>query len=303
MSLYEFFFGFSDETKARHPHIFKDLDIDRRKCRRVVPMKVLCLSMGRTGTASMKAALEILGYPTSHGFDMHENPNDADLWMEATDAKNSGTAKKTVSLNADFWGMQLGHVSAVTDFPANMFGPELIAAYPDAKVILTERDVDKWYPSFDQALIKSNELPIVSSIFGQLDPVVKKLAPLVTKGMMRGQFRAGNAVEWRRNAKPCYTEHYASIRRLLADQPERLLNFEMEEGWGPLCEFLEQPVPDVKFPRVNEAAIHGEMVMVVMTKIMRSIVGKLMGRGGLLILVIVLVILVFWVWVLRSPKG
>lgn len=87
MSLYELFFGFSDQTKARHPHVFKDLDIDRRKCHRVVPMKVLCLSMGRTGTASMKVALEILGYPTSHGFDMHENPNDADLWMEAIDGK------------------------------------------------------------------------------------------------------------------------------------------------------------------------------------------------------------------------
>ncbi|SMQ51131.1 unnamed protein product [Zymoseptoria tritici ST99CH_3D7] len=300
MSLYELFFGFSDQTKARHPHVFKDLDIDRRKCHRVVPMKVLCLSMGRTGTASMKVALEILGYPTSHGFDMHENPNDADLWMEAIDGKWYG--KKPVNLNADFWDMQLGHVSAITDFPANVFGPELIAAYPDTKVILTERDVDKWYPSFDQALIKSSELPIVSSIFGQLDPVVKKLAPLVTKGMMRGQFGAGNAVEWRRNAKPTYTEHYASIRRLLADQPERLLNFELEEGWGPLCEFLGQPAPDVKFPRVNEAAMHGEMVKVVMTKIMRSVVGTLIRREGLLVLVIVFVMLVFWVGVLRSSK-
>jgi hypothetical protein len=89
MSLTEFFFGFSDETKAKHPHLFTKLNIDRRQCHRVVPMEVLCLSMGRTGTASMKAALEILGYPTSHGFDMHENPSDADIWVEGINAKAS----------------------------------------------------------------------------------------------------------------------------------------------------------------------------------------------------------------------
>jgi hypothetical protein len=89
MSLGEFIFGFSDDTKARHPHLFTRLNIDRRKCQRVVPMKVLCLSMGRTGTASMKGALEQLGCPTSHGFDLHENVSDADLWMEAINAKVS----------------------------------------------------------------------------------------------------------------------------------------------------------------------------------------------------------------------
>lgn len=87
MGLWELFFGFSDADKAKHPHLFIDRKIDRYKCHRVVPMKVLCLGMGRTGTASMKAALEQLGYPTSHGFDLHENPDDGYLWKEAIDAK------------------------------------------------------------------------------------------------------------------------------------------------------------------------------------------------------------------------
>lgn len=89
MSIWEFFFGFSAETKVKFPHLFVNHNIDRRQCRRVVPMEVLNLGMSRTGTASMQKALTILGYPTSHGFDMHENPRECDIWMEAFDAKVS----------------------------------------------------------------------------------------------------------------------------------------------------------------------------------------------------------------------
>jgi hypothetical protein len=168
-----------------------------------------------------------------------------------------------------------------------MFGPELIAAYPDAKVILVERDVDKWYTSFNDALITPNEHPIITSVFGQLDPVIKKLAPIVSRGMMGGQFRAKNATEWRQNAKTMYTEHYAAIRDLLQGQPDRLLDFKLEEGWKPLCAFLGQSIPAVEFPRVNEAAQHDDLIRVVMVQTFRSIVSKLLVLGGAVMLVVV----------------
>jgi hypothetical protein len=77
MSLKEFFFGFSDETRAAFPNLFINHNIDRHQCRRVVPMEVLSLGMGRTGTTSMAAAFALLGFPTSHGgADMHSNPLD-----------------------------------------------------------------------------------------------------------------------------------------------------------------------------------------------------------------------------------
>jgi len=70
-----------------------------------------------------------------------QNPPDNNMWYRALQAKFKGVG--TFS-NAD-WDALLGHCQAVCDIPAAAFGPELIAAYPDAKVILTIRDVDKWY--------------------------------------------------------------------------------------------------------------------------------------------------------------
>ena len=84
------------------------------------------------------------------------------MWREAINVKYYGDT--SVKLDRTFWDKLLGHVAAVTDTPANMFGPELIASYPEAKVVLVERDVEKWYPSFENALIKGLEIPLLPLI-------------------------------------------------------------------------------------------------------------------------------------------
>ncbi|UJO20298.1 uncharacterized protein CLAFUR5_10030 [Fulvia fulva] len=270
----QFLFGFDDETKAKYPHCFTDHNIDRHKCQRVVPMKVLSLGMGRTGTASMKAALTKLGYPTAHGFDMHSNPKDCEMWQEAINAKYFGDT--SITLDRAFWDKLLGHVSAVTDMPCNMFGPELIAAYPEAKVILVERDVDKWYPSFEHALIEGTDSPFLWHAIQYLDYKAAHMSPTVWRGMMNGQFRAKDSKEWRANAKMIYTEHYQEIRTVLKDQPERLLNYRLDDGWKPLCEFLGQPIPGGPFPKVNESEQHDEFVATVITIMGRRLVGNIL---------------------------
>ena len=222
---------------------------------------------GRTGTASMQKALQILGYPTSHGFDMYRNKPDCDMWREAINSKYYGST--TPELNSDFWDQLLGHVSAVTDAPANMFGPELIKSYPDAKVILVERDVDVWYPSFERALIKGLEMPFLD-VFLKIDKETARMVPVAVDGIMKGQFGARDTKEYRRNAKDVYRRHYAEIRGLLKDQPDRLLEYKLGSGWSPICEFLGKPVPEgVEFPRVNEAKMHDEMAAVVFTLLAR----------------------------------
>ena len=133
------------------------------------------MHLGRTGTASMQKALIQLGYPTAHGFDMHANLPDGDMWREAFDAKYFGDT--STKLDKDFWDKLLGHVAAVTDTPCNCFGPELMAAYPDAKVILVERDIDAWYPSFERALIQGLEIPGIDLI-AKLDAKTARLLPV-----------------------------------------------------------------------------------------------------------------------------
>ena len=90
---------------------------------------------------------------------------------------------------------------------------------------------------------------------------------------MQGQFHARNSMEYRQNAKQVYKDHYAEIRDALKDQPERLLEFKLEDGWHTLCKFLDEPVPDVPFPHVNEGAEHEEMLGVVYLKFARDALG------------------------------
>ena len=226
-------------------------------------MEVLSLGMGRTGTASMKAALTRLGYDTAHGFDMHANKRDCLMWDEAFEAKYHGDT--SIDLNKpDFWDQLLGHRSAVTDTPHNAFGPELIKAYPDAKVILVEREIEAWYKSFERALIRGADFPMMVTILSVLDPYdFGYFKNIQRRGFMAGQFRAKDAAEWRANARTVYREHYAEIREILKDQPGRLLEYKLGSGWGPICEFLGKPIPDEPFPRVNESASHDEMQIVV----------------------------------------
>ncbi|OIW26909.1 hypothetical protein CONLIGDRAFT_717105 [Coniochaeta ligniaria NRRL 30616] len=279
MSLAEFFFGFNSATRAEHPHLFVNHDIDRSQCRRVVPMEVLGLGMGRTGTASMRAALEILGIPTYHGADMHSNPRDGDIWVEAINAKYYGDT--SVKLDADFFDKALGHVSGCTDYPPNMFGPELIASYPAAKVVLVTRDPEAWYPSFERALIRGQDSPAWFRRFLALvDDQTSRVQPVIWRGMMQGQFGARDSVEWRRRAKAVYAAHNDEIRETLRDQPERLLEYRLGSGWGPLCDFLGKEVPDRDFPRVNETAQHDAMIRVFVMQVgQRFLLGLLKAAG------------------------
>ena len=100
----------------------------------------------------MQRALDILGIPCYHGITIISRISDCPLWNEALDAKYFG-------LGAPFmrerWDQLLGEFGAVSDAPVIAFAEELIEAYPEAKVILVERDIEKWYKSFDEAVVKA----------------------------------------------------------------------------------------------------------------------------------------------------
>lgn len=141
-------------------------NIDRKKYgKRIVPMRVLILGMARTGTEcevsrpkqtsarrtlpntrkiALKKALQLMGiYEVYHGYsNLFDNPRDNEMWLEALEAKYDGKGKPYGRAEFD---KLLGHCQAVSDIPALCFAEELIAAYPEAKVILTVRDVDSWY--------------------------------------------------------------------------------------------------------------------------------------------------------------
>jgi hypothetical protein len=232
-------------------------DIDRRNSTRTVPLRVLCLGLSRTGTVSLRQALIRLGYKDCYHIasTLQENPRDTELWLEALNAKFKGIGKE---YGKPEWDALLGHCQAVTDTPCVIFYKELLLAYPDAKVILTERDdADQWFRSqmstvipYSSRMIPQTWLQKFGALFSPLDSTAVDLLKLILQetpvyAAMWHDYHHGTET-----GKQVYEDHNAEIRRLVPK--ENLLVFNVKEGWGPLCDFLGDKVPDEAFPRRND---------------------------------------------------
>ncbi|KUJ11726.1 uncharacterized protein LY89DRAFT_722819, partial [Mollisia scopiformis] len=125
-------------------------------------LQILVLGLCRTGTYSLKAALSELGYNVYHMASVWRSPGHADLWTEAFERKfgeKGEVLDKDVVGKEDFERILKGW-DVVTDIPAACFGPELIAAYPDAKIILTTRETEGWVRSMRGTIWGSQADPL-----------------------------------------------------------------------------------------------------------------------------------------------
>jgi hypothetical protein len=224
---------------------------------------------------SNETRIELLGMPTYHGLSMLTNPTECEMWIAALDAKfnnplqaiapapGSRYQRAPAPFTRKDWDSLLGHVSAVTEIPSVCFGPELIDAYPKAKVALMYRDVDAWFKSYDNSVIQSTFHPL-SVALGNIDPAFGDMLVGIVYRIFVGYFGAKKATkeEVRRVAKEGYERHYELIRRITPK--ERLLEYKLGTGWGPLCEFLgaDEPV-GVEFPRVNEMAAYHDLMLAI----------------------------------------
>jgi len=181
--------------------------------------------MGRTGTASLKVAIEQLGVGDCyHMSEVLKNPGYTADWVNAADG------------NADWLKIFNGY-SATVDNPGCNFWKALADYYPQAKVILTVRDANKWFDSTNET-IHSIEFAnfIKNSPFGEM--VQKTIWDIVENRM---QDRS-HMVDFFKNRTSEIIDYI---------EPERLLVYEVSEGWEPLCTFLNLPVPETEFPRIN----------------------------------------------------
>ncbi|EED22472.1 conserved hypothetical protein [Talaromyces stipitatus ATCC 10500] len=208
------------------------------------PMTVLCLGMPRTGTESIKAALEELGYPTYHGFEPARNPGDCVVWCDLMERKESGRA---LPLTAKDFDQVLGLVQAVSDTPSICFADELIEAYPDAKIILNHRlNIDAWQDSI-ASVVEGNKSFIgwFKRVLVLFSPELFWLNQHVNRIDLDGLWNR-NIVK---NSLTTYKAHYAHLSKVAP--PERTLKWSVHDGWAPLCEFLGKPIPNTPFPHKN----------------------------------------------------
>ncbi|KAL1863869.1 hypothetical protein Daus18300_008018 [Diaporthe australafricana] len=212
-------------------------NIDRRQCRRIVPMKVLVLGLCRTGTMSVRTALRSLGYLETYHMRAAstETPRDCELWMQAIKAKWDGEG----TFEKEDWDQLLGHCQAVCDLPAAAFAPELIAAYPKAKVILTTRDPESTAKTIYQGI--TDPTSQVISHFDWAFSLYRPMLVALWERLFEGDFE-NRGVE-------VFKRHYDLVRELVP--ADRLLEYNVGDGWAPLCEFLGEDAPAAPFPFTN----------------------------------------------------
>ena len=187
-------------------------------------LRVIGAGFGRTGTHSLKLALEQLGFgPCYHMVEVFKNPVAVQWWIDAADG-------------APDWPKIFNGYRATVDWPSVTFYAQLASANPDAKVILTERDPEDWFRS-TQATIFPNATPPDGD--APFDRMFRKVIGALFDDRMRDHDHVIDV----------FRRHNAEVRRRIA--PERLLVYEVAQGWAPLCEFLGVPVPDTPMPKTN----------------------------------------------------
>lgn len=188
-------------------------------------LKVVGSGLGRTGTKSMQTALNMLGFgPCHHMVEVFMHPESMALWVEA------GAGRPD-------WDLIFKDYQSMVDYPGAAYWRQIADHYPDAKVLHTVRDPDKWFES-TQATIFSPSSPAVQSTEGPQAAFFNSFT---------GPFR--DHLHDRAWMTDYFRRHTEEVKATIA--PERLLIYEVGEGWDRLCAFLGVPVPAEPYPSEN----------------------------------------------------
>ncbi|GAA3698772.1 sulfotransferase family protein [Nonomuraea antimicrobica] len=214
-------------------------------------MEVIGAGFGRTGTRSLQAALELLGFgPCYHMASVMEEPYRVRQWLEIAEGRSRD------------WDTLFAGFRSAVDWPTSAYWRELAVHYPEAKVVLTVRDPAHWYDSISQTIFRSaleqrGRLPVRRRVIRRLvewRAPDYALYPRMAKAAFIDPIFDGR-IDERDHLIEVFERHSAEVRAALP--AERLLVIEPGDGWEPLCAFLGVPVPEVAYPRLNDrAAFH-----------------------------------------------
>ena len=188
-------------------------------------LKVIGAGLGRTGTASLKVALETLGIGRCyHMGELMSAENSLGLWLDAAGGRPD-------------WDRIYDGYSAAVDNPTCIYWRELADHYPDAKVVLSVRDPRRWLESARTTIYSTETIEIVGRT--PFNPLLEKVLYQPLEDQLNNEdFMVS-----------FYNQHCDAVKEAIPE--DRLLVYEVKEGWGPLCEFLDAPIPNEPFPHVN----------------------------------------------------
>jgi Sulfotransferase domain len=195
-------------------------------------MKVIGAGISRTGTMTMQAALETPGYHCYHMKEVPREPGHLDAWYQFV----------TRQAPMD-WQTLFRKFEATVDTPACWYYQELMEAFPEAKVILTVREPERWYASFLTLRTTVERFRPLSRLIPKMAKMYRFVDTLLAT-RFEGSLDRARCID-------AFSAHNAAVQQVVP--PERLLVFQVTDGWGPLCAFLGCAVPaGVPFPHLNE---------------------------------------------------
>ena len=196
-------------------------------------LQIIGAGFGRTGTNSLKLALGRLGFgPCHHMFEVRDNPGQLPNWEAAARGE-------TVDWDDVFHGYR-----SQVDWPGARYWRELVQHFPEAKVILSVRDPDAWFDS-----VQATIAPFIAARGTHASPHANAIAEMAYQAIVAQLF--DDRMSERDHATRVFREHVAQVQSEIP--AERLLTFDLRDGWQPLCEFLGVEVPEIPFPRTNSS--------------------------------------------------
>ncbi len=192
-------------------------------------LQVIGAGYGRTGTLSLKVALEQVGLgPCYHMAEVFSHPDHIPLWTAIAEGQPAN------------WEALFAGYHAAVDVPPSLFYEDLMRTYPQAPVILTGRDPEEWYESASSTIFRVPQDRQMPPHMAGLEDMLRALMRRFAPGGLADKVQAIAAFE----------RHNREVQERVP--AERLLVMDVREGWAPLCRFLDVPVPDGPFPRLND---------------------------------------------------
>jgi hypothetical protein len=196
-------------------------------------LQVIGAGFGRTGTSSLKLALEQLGFgPCHHMFEVRDNPAQLAAWQAVARG------------DIPDWDEVFAGYAAQVDWPGARYWRELAAYFPDAKVILSTRPEDAWFDS-----VQATIYPFMRDRATHGTARLRAMGDMTFEMIVQQIF--GGRLDDRDHAIAVFREHNAQVQSTIA--PDRLLTYQASNGWEPLCRFLGIPVPATPFPHANSS--------------------------------------------------
>lgn len=196
-------------------------------------IKVIGAGFGRTGTSSLQAALEeLLGGKCYHMKEIMQRSAHLHAWHDFATGKTS----------AMDWKWLFADYSATVDCPVCMYYRELMEVFPEAKVVLTVRDPEQWWKSFNRLMSMVNKARLLCFLVPKLRTIAQFTDKIVIENVFGGRMEKEHCIK-------IFKRHNETVCSVVPR--DRLLVYDVRQGWEPLCTFLDVPIPGKPFPHLN----------------------------------------------------